>query len=361
MSCLNNSRSIENTGLAIIAFFVCFGYTTGTDWNMYEQFYENKIDYLTVSKEYGYYLFQSFFSAIGVNFWIFHIAVKLLMFYLLVRFVRLFEINIFLFFLFFLPDAGFYLFIDCPFRNLIALGIIFFAIEQFMNKHNLAYFLLVALAITFHASAITMIPIFFIMKTRANPLILLILVVFSYALAFQAELLFTELYLPIAEMIPVVKERLLFYFKDQQFVADGLNPGSLLRLSVCFLLFFYWKRLIAILGDKYYFVLVLSFIFLLLYPWGVAMKIFQRFYLFVLPFYTLSILYIIKSLQKNWMTYMVHLFMVLFALFQSYKLLTYDHRYIPYTHYLFFTDKDSKFRQEYNIKHSPYTNTEDFK
>ena len=129
LSFLKIKRTIENIALITIAFVICFGYTTGTDWQTYERFYYGLISNLD-GKEYGYILLQTIFHKLGVNFWIFHIGIKLIVFYLLIEFVRLFNINIFLFLVFFLPDAGFYLFIDCPFRNLIAIGISLLAIKK---------------------------------------------------------------------------------------------------------------------------------------------------------------------------------------------------------------------------------------
>ena len=98
-------RSIENSALALVAFFLCFGYMTGSDWYMYELFYENieMADLAEQDKESGYFIVQNFFSKLGVDFWVFHIGIKLLVFYSIVFFIRSFIFNFFLFLALFIP------------------------------------------------------------------------------------------------------------------------------------------------------------------------------------------------------------------------------------------------------------------
>jgi hypothetical protein len=351
LSSLKLSRGVENIALAIIAFIICFGYTTGSDWRQYERVYNYNINHEVF--EYGYMLVQNFFRYIGVSFWNFHIGVKLIVFCLLIRFIRLFEVNIFLFLLFFLPDIGYYLFIDCPFRNLIALGISFLSIEKLMEKKNIQYFLLVFFAMSFHTSALIMVPIFFIKKMHVKPIILLILVLLSYTLAFQIEFLLSSIYLPLSKIYPTVDKRLLLYFLDKDFIENRFNIGSIFYLFTFALLLIYRNR-IAILAGKKKYIQTLSFLFLLIYPFGISLKIFQRFYLFTFPFFILSILYLIKSLKRTWMSYLVAFFFVLFSFFQNYKNITNDYKYIPYTHYLFFPEDDFRYREQYNKINSPY-------
>ena len=104
--------------------FLCAGYMCGTDWRSYEFAY-NHSSLSTVNQEIfeiGYSYLQAICHTLGINFWIFHIALKSIVFFSLCYFVKVFKQNLFLFWFLFLPDMGFYLFIDCPFRNLLAAG-----------------------------------------------------------------------------------------------------------------------------------------------------------------------------------------------------------------------------------------------
>ena len=366
LSGLKISKGIENVALAIVTVFICFGYTTGTDWVLYEQFYYDNIfaRHLEESRESGYYLFQTFFSAIGINFWVFHISVKIIVFLLLIRFVRLFEVNIFLFLVLFLPDAGFFLFIDCPFRNLIAIGISLIAIEKLIDKKNISFFLLILLAMMFHTSAFIMFFIFILFNARISSRTWVILTLISFIIAFRIDFLLNYVFIPLSNIIPPLQNRLLYYFLNDVFIGGGFNLGSIIRLLAFGLLIIQRKKIQQLLNGNE-FILNMAFLFIILYPWGISMKIFQRFSLYLMPVYTISILFLLKSLNQDWKKYFIYAFFILFGFLQTRNIITFDHRYVPYTNYLFFQNKDKyksvEDRKQYNLKLSPYTKDEDKK
>lgn len=352
-------KTIENIGLLFIAIFLCGGYMTGTDWYMYEKFYTNLnfADNAAKMKESGYFLVQTFFSNLGVDFWVFHIVLKLLVFYALVFFVRSFKINIFLFLALFLPEVGLYLFVDCPFRNLISFGIALLALKNLFDNKQITFFVLVAFASFFHLSALFLLVVYFLYKVNIKIYTVLIITVVLYVLAFNVDFLIEKIYLPLANESPIIQDRLKSYFLDSRYIATEINKGTYIRLFIMFILLLF-KDLIIADDKKRQIIYNLTILFLLIYPFGVTMKIFHRLSIYLIPFYTFSIIYMLKSFSIKVNKYILYSFFVLWSLMQTYVLIIYDYRYIPYSNYfVHFMKKDLpdiEYRNEYNPKHSPY-------
>ena len=353
------SRTIENIALIFIAVFLCFGYMTGTDWYMYELFYKSAelSSIVERSKESGYFIVQNFFSKLGVDFWIFHIVTKLLVFYSLIYFVRSFKLNVFLFLALFIPEVGFYLFIDCPFRNLIAFGFALIAFRMLFDNRKLLFFLFTALAMSFHLSAIILVIVFFFYKKDLKVLVVLGIAIFAYVLAFNIEFLLKKVYIPIAEMIPIVGDRLKGYFLNTDYVATEINKGAYIRLFILLILLLF--KPVILTGDKTrQFVYNLAMLSMLLYPFGVTMKILHRFYIYLTPFYALSVIYLLSSFTIKANRYIIYFFFVGLSLLQTYVLVIYDYRYVPYSNYIkYWIKKDFPsidYRLEYNKKYTPY-------
>jgi len=358
LSTVKLPKSIENTALILIAFFLCFGYMTGSDWYNYERYYCNPIFSVKVAKlEFGYIYLQTVMEKLGVDFWIFHITIKLLVFYSLIKFIRKFNINIFLFLALFIPEVGFYLFIDCPFRNLIAFGICLIAFNKLFENKIYSFFIYVFLAISFHASALIMLFLFFVYKKNIKTTYILISIFTVYFLAFNLDFLISTIYIPLTNLNPTISERLKIYLLDTNFTSDKFNIGSYIRLLIMLILVLFKDKITSELKDRTY-ILNLSILFLLLYPLGVSFKILQRFNLYLFPFYILSILYLLKSVKLKANIYILNLLFVSFSIMQTYKTISNDFRYVPYTNYLFYSIQNNypplEYRHQYNHKNSPY-------
>lgn len=359
LSFLKLPRYAENMALLLIAIFLCSGYMTGTDWISYEKYYRD-VEFgnsTALTKESGYFLIQNLFRNFGVEFWTFHIVFKLLIFVQFVYFVRCFNLNVFLFLALFIPEVGLYLFIDCPFRNLIAISLSLIGFLYLFNKKPLGYFLFATLAIMFHLSAVVLIPIYFLYKTEIKLITLLILTAAVYTIAFNINFLIQSIYLPISNLYPAIGERLKYYFTNPDFISGTINIGSFIRIFILVLLLIFKSQIIAN-DERRSYIYNLSIFFLLLYPLGVSMKIFQRFSLYLFPFYIFSIIYMIKSLVINSNRYLLYTFFIFLAFFQTHNLITRDFRYIPYSNYIYHYYKkdfpDIEYRYNYNRKNSPY-------
>lgn len=359
LSTVKLSKSIENSALILIAFFLCFGYMTGTDWYSYEQYYNNKLLANEIAKirEFGYFYLQTLIGELGVDFWVFHITIKLLVFYSLVNFIRRFDANLFLFLALFIPGAGLYLFIDCPFRNLIALGISLQAFNKLFENKTLSYFLYTFIAMTFHVTAIILIPIYFVYKKDIKITFAIIATLIVYSVAFNIDFLISNIYTPLMKISPSIGERLKLYLLDSRFISDKINAGSFIRLFILTILLIFKERIISGEKNRSY-VLNLSILFLIFYPLGISLKVFQRFTLFLFPFYALSIVYLLKSLKINTNKIILNSFFLLFSLLQTYTTISKDFRYVPYTNYIDYSARKDfptiEYRSQYNRKNSPY-------
>lgn len=352
-------KHVENIGLLIIAVFVCGGYMTGTDWYMYEEFYNNLkfADIAAKNKESSYFLLQTTISNLGVDFWTFHIVIKLLVFYTLIFFVRSFKINVFLFLALFLPEVGLYLFVDCPFRNLISFGIALIAFKKLFEHKLISFFIFVFFASLFHFSALFLVIVYFLYRFNIKIYAVIVLTIALYILAFNVDFLIENIYLPLANKIPVLQDRLKSYFLDSGYIATEINKGTYVRLIILFILLLFKDLIIANDKNKQL-VYNLTILFLLIYPFGVTMKIFHRFSIYLIPFYTFSIIYMLKSFSYKVNKYIIYSFFVIWSLMQTYVLVIYDYRYVPYSNYfIHFIKKDLpdiEYRSEFNKKHSPY-------
>ena len=117
--------------------------TTGSDWRQYEPMY-NEIDFHNLFYNYfaepGYYIYMLIFKFMHFSFWNFFILTKVIIFFLCARIINEYVPEFrFLVWMFFLPWFGFYLFIDNPMRNLIAVAIFLYASRYIINRSFLKY------------------------------------------------------------------------------------------------------------------------------------------------------------------------------------------------------------------------------
>ena len=83
-----------------------------------------------------------------------------------------------------------FLFIDCPFRNLISITIFLYSIRFIESKNLLIYSLLSILALGFHTTSIIMIPVYFIINRKINNYIFIVLYTLSFIFFFFPEVVF---------------------------------------------------------------------------------------------------------------------------------------------------------------------------
>ncbi|MBB6331490.1 hypothetical protein HNP24_002440 [Chryseobacterium sediminis] len=155
---------IEKFCIYFSVFIFCGGYMTGSDWVSYEVIYNDfNIDTLSrIDKEPAFYILILLFKSLGFSFFFFLIIMKILVFFIIVRFLKKYSRDRFLLsFSVFLCTNALFIFVDNPLRYMLALGIVVLALD-FLIKRKLAYFImLILLASLFHVSSIIVIVAYF--------------------------------------------------------------------------------------------------------------------------------------------------------------------------------------------------------
>lgn len=142
-----NKPAWFRTYVVLLCLFLCFGYMTGTDWRVYEDIYThinfNNLFY-NYFQEPGYYIYMLPFRFLNIDFFVFFIFTKVLCYITIVcKLITYCERFKYIGLMYFIPCYGFYLFIDNPMRNLIAVSIALYAF-RFSWKGNQSTILLLS-------------------------------------------------------------------------------------------------------------------------------------------------------------------------------------------------------------------------
>ena len=353
---LSRNKALKYYILFLFLLFVCCGYMTGSDWRNYElSYYQSEFKDLTEERfEIGYGLLQNICNYLSIDFWHFHILIKAFVFVLIIKLVSYVKVNILLFWALFLPELGLYLFIDCPFRNLIAFGIFCLSVPALLEQRNKYFVIVASIAVLFHYSALILFLLFFWIKFPLKNRYYIILFILANIFAYNVDYLLENVFSNIFEESDFFKDRLLVYALNEDFLASKINIGSIYRI-IFFMLFIYYRPKIE--NMQYGRLLFsISMLFFVLYPFTISLKIFNRFAIYLLPLYLVAVVKMLPFMERG-VRYIV-LFVILgWTLLKTYTTITADYRYIPYSNYFQYLMQDKpsyKYRSIYNIQNSPY-------
>lgn len=343
--------------LFLLCLFLCFGYTTGTDWRSYEQMYgwvATEYKSMFLFQEPGYVLYTYLFSSLGIDFFHFLIFTKIITFYLVFRTIRYYTPSkvIFLSLVFFISWYAFFLFIDNPLRNLIAVSIFLSSMKYLRERRIKPYLLMTLLAISFHFSAIVMLFLYYWSKKYYSNKSLIIIYVVCNAILMNASFIFGTVSF-LFSSVPLVSEKIVAYS-----TREGDGGGKLLSLGyLIHTLFFIFllcgrERIEKEKNGQLIFMLaiLLPFFFRL----GLTITVMGRFQLYIAVFYTAAIGILFNAFE--WRSKVLYSFLIVVVSVAScFSYMRKDSRYIPYTHYFFMNhDMSYEERSEYNPRHSPY-------
>lgn len=354
-----DDKNLSYILLGILGIFLSTGYTCGTDWPVYELMYQSaeKYNMALFRKEKGYLFYMLFFNKLNISFWYFLIFNKLLVFIILIKFIKKFDINKSGFMLLFLSEIGFMLFIDNPLRNFIAFGLGLITIMFLIEKKNTLYFIFTFIAISFHFSAIVLLLLFFVKKIKIHPAVVFAIFLLSYFVfaavdfSFLKSILSEKLY----------NERLSGYLNNDKFLKDAFTIGFIFRTSsLVFILYFKDKVLSGKHGDL---IFNGSIIFFFIYPVSISFVILQRLQYYTFPFVFISMLYILRELDsQKLLRDLIKVVLIAYSFVKLQTTLTQDSRYIPYTNFIYYELKgehlDYKTRIKHNERNSPYEKPE---
>ena len=186
----------------LVALFLCGGYMTGSDWRSYEVFYYDP-------EQFNYFLKEPLFTLLIkicnnplTDFFVFLIAAKLIVFYILFYFFKKYSPNIFVSYFFYIPWFGLYLFIDNPLRFMIALGFVIISYKYLFEKNIWKFFVIIITGALFHYTVILFIPFYFIRKIKISPIVLTIIFII-WTFGFSAKNLF-NLFVSTQDYMPLI-------------------------------------------------------------------------------------------------------------------------------------------------------------
>lgn len=337
--------------LFFLMLFLCFGYMTGSDWRVYEEEYYGEFSARLV--EPGYMLLSNLFSRAGINFWIFHILFKCLFFIVFIAFLRTHVNQLYCGLMLWVASFGFYMLIDCPFRNVISCMIMIPAFTCLFQRRYVWYYVLALLAISFHYSAIIMLllPVIKVDNLSTKTLVVIYFAVFTVMAIGGSELILS---LVSRALPPILQDRILYY--EEEYAGASIFSVGLIPRLICLWGILKYRTMIVeryALGSKVisycYFYLILSLIYY-------VFPVLFRSALFLAPFYIMGIIYALGSMKSSFkIPVSVAWFIVALAVTFSTVRSPY---YVPYTnilfHYVTGDMHDYGYRDNYNLRMSPY-------
>ena len=346
---------VERLLYVLLAVFLCFGYMCGSDWRNYESEFYSGFIYRAV--EPGYMFVSNWLNDRGIDFWYFHTFTKVFCWILfLYTFKKMWPSKSLGFpLMLFMASFGFFLFIDCPFRNLISVAIFLFFIPYLEQKRKIIYILGVLLASSFHLSAFFFLVVPFIIgfidRCSNRALVVIYFSVFVTLLLGIDQILINIVLAPV----PFLQSKILAYSDTDLVQGGGLfSMGLILRLICLWGMLHFRERLYAE-GKQLLF--ALCYIYLLLSLLSYSVPILFRIPLFLSPFFVLMVSEIVDHLGVKMRRY-AKLFYLLVALTITTKTSS-SVFYVPYTNIIPYWIKDKPIdynqRSEHNIFSSPYS------
>lgn len=354
-----NVRVVEFLLLFFLAIFLCSGFMCGSDWRNYEIMY-NDIDldnyFFGYFAEPGFYVYLSIFKFFNFDFWDVVLITKLTCFCIIVHFLKKRLCNdVLIGLMYFLPWYAFYLFIDCPMRNLMAISIFLLAVPFLLKRKFLSYLLVMIIAANFHVSAIVFILLYFVgEKGISNKKSVFLFLIINFVFASRAVVI--KVVSILFGGVPYLSTKVESYLLENNEFAAGriISFGMIIHLIFLFLLL--WKRKSIEEAEHGGVIFNFALFYLLLYRLATTIEVFGRFQLYLAPFFCIALVLIARSFNfQNRLLFVTYLLCISFV--GSIKIFS-DYRYIPYTSYLpYILEKDYpsfEYRDAYNFKNSPY-------
>lgn len=342
----------EKKLFVVLAIFLCFGYMCGSDWRVYESEYYSHFSHRAV--EPGYMLVSNFLSNSGVDFWVFHTSVKVLCW---CSFIYAFKKewpnrNLGLPMMLFIASFGLFLFVNCPFRNLISISIFLLFVPCLEKKKYLLYVLGVLLASSFHLSAFCFIvlPLINVNKFSSKILALFYFLILGVLLLKLDQVLINYILSPF----PFLASKIMSYEDSELVQGSVISIGLILRL-ICLWGMLYFRTKLYEEGKQFMF--GLCYIYLILSLFSYSMPILFRVPLFLSPFFVLMESEIVYHFLNKRTRTVLRLFYLMVALTITIKTVASVY-FVPYTNVIpyWIKGKSPSYmqRSDYNFEHSPY-------
>ncbi len=355
-----NPTSVLNRKLLLffLGLFLCTSYMAGSDWVNYELDYQFAIrnEIIDDRKEPGYYMFRSIFAKSGIDFWWFFISTKLVCFYIYMKFLLKYGSKNFAWGLLYMFSYVFLdLFINCPFRSLIAGSFMLVGINRLLQGKKLHFWVISLISMTFHYSMVIFAPITFFLCSIKQSFPKKI-VLFSIPAIYVFFFFFWRI--GLAEKLLVYQVLLM---GDSKSIYYLLEQGSVFSIGMWAVMLFYLWMVFGLnlerLSEKEKIIYNLSVLYMAFYVISFFIPIFTRLALYLTLPFGCFLSFGLANIRHNRMKNIATFAMTLFLALSMKGALTRDERYVPYTSYLQYIGQEKPSygeRVNYNHRNSPY-------
>jgi hypothetical protein len=360
----NKSTYLHYFIVLLVGIFLCTGYMVGSDWRIYELYYNQlEIDDFNERIEIGYYYLMKLFILLGFGFWEFFILIKFLLYFATVNYIKSNLKEYFYFaLLIYFSYLGVFCFIDNPMRFLIASTIFLYAIKFIINNKFFPFIFIIAVASIFHYAFILLTPIYFIGKIFYGVGFMLIFFIFINIILILlpdelvASIRFLSLF--ISTDYDNLNRIVDGYIISDESIGDKIMSIGVVAKYILFGILLYGYKKINDLSFSKSWLIFLNLSILSIFIMRIAL-LFPIIFRYSIPFaaiYSISLASIIKC---NIFKYkkLIYSLVILISAGSLFKQITTDYRYIPYSSYVFYLFQEKPnydFRSDFNHNLSPY-------
>lgn len=345
---------------AFLGFFVCCGYTTGSDWRAYEPMYQQissgelPLFVFMTNIEPGYVIYNYLCGLLGINFWHFFIITKIILYIIIIRHIKMLcpANYVYVALMFFISWYLYFLFIDNPMRNLIAVSIFLLSLKSLIDNKLGVYMGYTVVAMCFHTTALIMPILYWIAHKRIHTHTIITLYILLNIILISDDIIYAVLN-TLFSWIPIVGDKIAVYSSGD--IADG--QGKLFSLgmiihNIFFILIIQSRKCIENIKNGNI-IFIFSILFLIFYRMGLSITILGRLQLYLAVFYCISIAVTLKHINAR--SKLLYTFYVLIvSVIPCISYLSKTTKYLPYTNYFFMPEMSYEDRDIYNKINFPY-------
>ena len=335
--------------------FLCFGYTTGSDWRNYEVVYN---DELLLEKyavlEPGFVLLVRAFNVITSDFWVFNALMKCFYLYSLLFFFSYFCSYKWTSLAMSFSFSSLFMLIDCPMRFMIAMGIFLFSCIAYLKGKYVWTTIFSLISVACHITMVVPILLLFSFRlaksfSKISIFWLIVLYVLSFFLS-KVEFIYNYIFNNILGVLGLAK------FENSIYTVlntDGLAILGAFKIFILFMLILLNKKNILKCENGYLIYYIsclyfLSFNILFSIPTGF------RFGIFLSYFVSIALSYILRNKIYNnlFEKYLCKKILIALLLITLYKDVYSTYKYYPYTnsiYYILTGHLPYNYRDSYNI------------
>ena len=288
----------SNFLIFLIIFLFSFSYQMGSDWLVYQDWYENifsKLSWSDISSqvidaERGYILLNLIFLNLGFSYELFMGTVLSVCTFIILKFIQKESKNYYLAFYFFLINGFLVALLEPITRQLIAVTFFIIAIKYIKERKVYKYILTIIIATQFHESAFLLLPLYFVIHIKFS-----IKKVFFITLSSKILL---DIFLVV---IFFILPKYGAYLKSERYMPKAGNIKM-------YIVYFYYVIVVYSVyrgsRKKGNYTFIFTSLFIIIYFLATYFPIIKRFNVYFLPFMSITIsnvgeISIFKTKVKN--------------------------------------------------------------